>query len=34
MLFPKKFTAGDALIFVGMAINAVAIVLILYYFVF
>lgn len=34
MLFPKKFTAGDALIFAGMAVNVVVIVLILIYFVF
>lgn len=34
MLFPKKFTGGDVLIFAGMAVNVVAIVLILIYFVF
>lgn len=34
MFFPKKFNLADIVIFAGMAINAVVIFLILYFYVF
>jgi hypothetical protein len=34
MLFPKKWNVADIVIFIGMAINAVVIILILYFYVF
>ena len=34
MLFSKKFNMADIVIFTGMAINAVVIALILYFYVF
>jgi len=34
MLLPKRWTLADTVIFFGMAINAIVIVLILYFYVF